>query len=105
MRTYHLHETTTATPAQVLAGITDFGPGRQEIFGNSGDEFLEVHDLGATTADVTEGTGKNGRALTWERLQYDWSDPSRVTMKVVVVCWPSRPVPCDGHQSLPTRTY
>jgi hypothetical protein len=83
MRTYHLHETTTATPAQVLAGITDFGPGRQEIFGNSGDEFLEVHDLGATTADVTEGTGKNGRALTWERLQYDWSDPSRVTMKVV----------------------
>jgi hypothetical protein len=32
---------------------------------------------------VTEGTGKNGRALTWERLHYDWSDPRHVTMDVV----------------------
>jgi hypothetical protein len=83
MRTYNLHETTTATPAQFLAGITDFGPGRQEIFGNSGDEFLEVHDLGVYSADVTEGTGSNGRALTWERLSYDWSNPNRVTMNVL----------------------
>jgi hypothetical protein len=83
MRTYHLHATTTATPAQFVAGITDFGPGRQEIFGNSGDEFLEVHDLGADSADVTEGTGRNGRAISWERLRYDWSDPSRVTMSVL----------------------
>jgi hypothetical protein len=83
MRTYHLHETTTATPAQVLAGLTDFGPGRQEIFGNSADEFLEVHELGVASADVTEGTGSNGRALTWERLGYDWSNPNRVTMSVL----------------------
>ena len=92
MRTYHLHETTTATPAQILSAITDFGPGRQEIFGNSGDEFLEVHDRGATSADVTEGTGKNGRALTWERLHYDWSDPRHVTMDVVdSTCSPRGP--------------
>jgi hypothetical protein len=83
MRTYHLHETTTATPEQFLAGITDFGPGRQEIFGNSADEFLEIHELGASSADVTEGTGKNGHALTWERLRYDWSNPNRVTMSVL----------------------
>ncbi len=83
MRSYHLHATTTATPAQVLAGITDFGPGRHEIFGNSGDEFLEVHALGADSADVTEGTGSNGHAVSWERLYYDWSDPTRVTMKVL----------------------
>src|SRR5262245_56990135 len=82
MRSYQLHETTTATPAQVLAGITDFGPRRQQIFGNSGDEFHEVHELGADSADVTEGTGRNGRALTWERLSYDWSNPNRVTMSV-----------------------
>ena len=82
-RTYHLTETTTATPTEVLAAITDFGPGRQEIFGNSADEFLEVHELGADSADVTEGTGKNGHAVSWERLRYDWSDPSRVTMKVL----------------------
>ena len=83
MRTYTLHETTTATPAQILAALTDFGRGRQEVFGNSAEEFLEVHELGADHADVTEGTGKNGRALTWERLAYDWSDPSRVTMRVL----------------------
>jgi Polyketide cyclase / dehydrase and lipid transport len=82
-RTYHLNETTTATPAEVLAAITDFGPGRQEIFGNSADEFLEVHELGADSADVTEGTGKNSHAVSWERLRYDWSDPTRVTMKVL----------------------
>ena len=83
MHTYHLTETTTATPTEVLAAITDFGPGRQDIFGNSADEFLEVHELGADSADVTEGTGKNGHAVSWERLRYDWSDASRVTMQVL----------------------
>jgi len=83
MRTYHLHEITTATPAQFLAGLTDFGPGRQKIFGNSGDEFLDVHALGVDSADVTEGTGSHGHAVSWERLYYDWSDPRRVTMKVL----------------------
>jgi hypothetical protein len=82
-RTYHLTETTTATPAEVVAAITDFGPGRQEIFGNSADQFLEVHDLGDTYADVTEGTGKGDKPLSWERLRYDWSDTTRVTMKVL----------------------
>jgi hypothetical protein len=28
MATIHLHQTTTATPEQFLAGFTDFGPGR-----------------------------------------------------------------------------
>jgi hypothetical protein len=83
MRTYHLHETTTATPAQVLAGLIDFGPGRQQIFGNSRDEYLEIHHLGADSADVTEGTGSGPRAFTWERLAYGWSNPGRVTMDVV----------------------
>ena len=83
MRTYHLHETTTATPAQFLAGLTDFGPSRQEIFGNSNTEFLEVHELGVNSADVTEGTGRDGRAFSWERLYYDWSNPNRVTMNVL----------------------
>jgi hypothetical protein len=53
------------------------------MFGNSGDEFLQVHELGVNSADVTEGTGRNGRALTWERLFYDWSNPNRVTMNVL----------------------
>jgi hypothetical protein len=69
----HLNRTTTLTPAQYLAGLTDFGPGRSKLFGNSVDEYLKVHQLGQSEADVTEGSGG-----IWERLHYDWSDPNRV---------------------------
>jgi hypothetical protein len=69
------HETTTATPEQYVAGLTDFGPGRAELFGNSADSYLEVHRMGATDADVTEGSGG-----VWERLHYDWSDPNLVVL-------------------------
>jgi hypothetical protein len=75
MPTIHLHQTTTATPEQFVAGLTDFGPGRSKLFGNSTDEYLKVHDRGPSQADVTEGS-----AGIWERLHYDWSDPNRVTM-------------------------
>jgi hypothetical protein len=75
MSTIHMTQTTTATPEQFVAGLTDFGPGRAELFGNSSDEYLKVHDLGPVHADVTEGS--HG---IWERLRYDWSDPNRVTM-------------------------
>jgi len=75
MATIHLHQTTTATPEQFLAGLTDFGPGRSELFGNSADGYLKVHDQGPSQADVTEGSGG-----VWERLHYDWSDPHRITM-------------------------
>lgn len=69
------HANTTATPEQYVAGLTDFGPGRAELFGNSADGYLEVHSKGATEADVTEGSGG-----VWERLRYDWSDPDRVVL-------------------------
>jgi hypothetical protein len=75
MATIHFTYTTTATPEQFIAGLTDFGPGRSKLFGNSADEFLEVHDQGPTEADVTEGSGG-----VWERLHYDWSDTERVVM-------------------------
>jgi hypothetical protein len=75
MATIHLHQTTTATPEQFVAGLTDFGPGRSELFPNSADGYLKVHDQGPTWADVTEGS--NG---IWERLRYDWSNPGRITM-------------------------
>ena len=38
MTTIRLHETTTSTPEQFVAGLTDFGPGRSELFGRSADE-------------------------------------------------------------------
>ena len=75
MSTIHLHQTTTSTPEQYLAGLTDFGPGRSKLFGNSADEYLKVHSKGTHDADVTEGSGG-----IWERLHYDWSDPNRVVL-------------------------
>jgi hypothetical protein len=76
MPTIHFSETMTATPERFIAALTDFGPGRSQVWGNSADSFLKVHDRGATEADVTEGS-----AGVWERLHYDWSDPSRVVLK------------------------
>jgi hypothetical protein len=75
MSTIHFHQTTTVTPEQYVAGLTDFGPGRSELFGNSADEYLKVHQIGRTEADVTEGSGG-----IWERLHYDWSDANHVVL-------------------------
>jgi len=75
MSTINLHENTTATPEQFVAALTDFGPGRSEVFGNSADDYLQVHAKSAHHADVTEGSGG-----VWERLDYDWSNPDRVVM-------------------------
>ena len=71
----HLHGTTTLTPGQYVAGLTDFSPGRSKLFGNSADEYLKVHDRSSSQADVTEGSGG-----IWERLHYDWSDPNHVVL-------------------------
>ena len=46
MATIQFQLTTTATPEQYVAGLTDFGPGRGELFGNSTDDYLKVHDQG-----------------------------------------------------------
>jgi len=73
MATLHFHETTSSTPEEFVAGLTDFGPGRSKLFANSADDYVEVYSQSATEADVKEGSGG-----IWERLHYDWSDPNRV---------------------------
>ena len=74
----HFHQTTTLTPEQYVAGLTDFGPGRSKLFGNSADEYLKVHRLDRTEAEVTEGSGG-----IWERLHYDWSNPIHVVLTTI----------------------
>ena len=75
MSTIHLHQTTTLTPEQYVAGLTDFGPDRAKLFGNSTDQYLKVHSRGVSQADVTEGSGG-----IWERLRYDWSNINHVVL-------------------------
>jgi hypothetical protein len=76
MSTIHFRHSTTATPEQYIAALTDFGPGRSKLFGNSSDEDLKVHSESAEHADVTEGSGG-----VWERLDYDWSEPDRLVAR------------------------
>ena len=78
MSTIHFKLTTTATPEQFIAGLTDFGPGREKIFGNSTDQYLKVHKQGTNYADVSEGSGG-----IWERLSYNWSDPTHVVLTTI----------------------
>ena len=49
MSTIHFKLKTTATPEQFIAGLTDFGPGRGELFGNSTDQYLKVHKKGTNS--------------------------------------------------------
>jgi hypothetical protein len=75
MATIHFDHKTRLTPEQYIGGLTDFGPGRSDVFSNSADDYLKVHHVGSADADVTEGSGG-----VWERLHYDWSDPDRVVL-------------------------
>ena len=78
MATIHLHQTANLTPEQYIAALTDFGPGRSKLFGNSSDDYLKVHKRSNSQADVTEGSGG-----IWERLRYDWSDPNNVVLTTI----------------------
>src|ERR1700742_4115380 len=78
MSTIRFHRTTNLTSEQYIAGLTDFGPGRAKLFGNSSDEYLKVHNQGRSQADVTEGSSG-----IWERLHYNWTDPNRVVLTTI----------------------
>ncbi len=78
MATIHITKTMTVSPEQFVASLTDFGPGRGKVFGNSSDSDLKVYSQSPGHADVKEGSSG-----VWERLDYDWTDPRHVTMKTV----------------------
>ena len=76
----HVREHGSFAPDVFVAALTDFGPGREEVFGNSEAGHLLVHDRGDTWADVTEGSKAGGGI--WQRMRYDWSTPGTVRLDV-----------------------
>jgi hypothetical protein len=42
--TLHFQQTTTPTPEQFVAGLTDFGPDRSKLFENSADGYLKEQE-------------------------------------------------------------
>ena len=67
-------------PDVFIGALTDFGPGRAEVFGNNAAGELRVHDRGETWAEVTEGSTTGP---VWQRSRYDWSTPGEVRIDVV----------------------
>lgn len=72
MPTVRVVETTTVPPQRVLEAAHDFSTHRAELWPDVHLEHLQVHDLGETWADVTEGNPWP-IGIVWERLRYDWS--------------------------------
>jgi hypothetical protein len=64
-----------------IAALTDFSERRPELWPNLDDTFYELHDLGPTWADVTEGTDVLGGV--WAREHYDWSEPGIVRLRLM----------------------
>ncbi|HYH73400.1 MAG TPA: hypothetical protein VD764_09280 [Nocardioides sp.] len=77
----HVRAHGAVAPERFVAALTDFGPGRNEIWGNSDPRHLAVHDRGEGWAEVTEGSGAGGGV--WQRLRYDWSAADVVTLDVL----------------------
>jgi hypothetical protein len=77
----HVRAHSAVPPERFIAALTDFGPTRSEIWGNSDPEQLRVHHRDDTWADVTEGSSAGGGV--WQRLRYDWSAPGVVRLDVL----------------------
>ncbi len=75
-------DATTLTPDLVLAGARDFSEHRADLWPDVHLEHLQVHELGDTYADVTEGNPWP-IGIVWERLRYDWSRPDAVRGVVI----------------------
>lgn len=59
--------TSVLDPESVMDVLTDFGPRRPELWPTIDADHFQVHSLGDTWAEVTEGT-----AAAWGRARYDW---------------------------------
>ena len=58
------HRTTTLTPEQYIAGLTDFGPGRAKLFANSADAITAIY-----------GTQTNACSTVFESCQRPATTP------------------------------
>ena len=71
----------TLPPDRVLHAAHDFSDQRESVFPAVSIKRMQVHEMGQTSADVTEGT-RAGPIVNWERCRYDWSTPGRVIATV-----------------------
>ena len=68
----------SASPDQVIAGLTDFTERRPKVWPGLNPKKYRVYELGDTWADVQEGNND----MVWARERYDWSTPGKVRWTV-----------------------
>ena len=64
-----------------IAALTDFSERRPELWPNLDAKYYDLHELGDTWADVTEGTNVLGGV--WAHEHYDWSEPGLVRLRLI----------------------
>ncbi|MFF2518596.1 hypothetical protein [Streptomyces sp. NPDC058086] len=79
MAVVRFHLVSKLGPKDVLEALTDFGPSRAETWPTIDAAHFEVHELGDTWAEVTEGT-----AAAWERARYEW-EPAGDTVTITTL--------------------
>jgi Polyketide cyclase / dehydrase and lipid transport len=73
--------TTAAPPERVLAALTDFTADRPRTWPGLDPRYYQVHQLGETSAEVTEGSAFAGGV--WECARYERSGPGLVRITVL----------------------
>ncbi|HEX7098764.1 MAG TPA: hypothetical protein VF377_05955 [Acidimicrobiia bacterium] len=82
MPSVRVSEHSEPPPDVVLTAARDFSPRRADLWPDVHVEYLQVHEMGDTHAEVTEGNPWF-IGYVWERLRYDWSDPRALRGTVV----------------------
>jgi hypothetical protein len=72
MPTVRLHMTSALSAPELMAVLTDFSSARPNVWPSIDADHFEVHAVGDTWAEVTEGT-----ASAWERARYEWDNQRR----------------------------
>ena len=60
MPTVRLHMTSELSAPELMAVLTDFSPARPNVWPTIDNDHFEVHAVGDTWAEVTEGTAYGG---------------------------------------------
>lgn len=81
MARIHYEADGRVSPERFIAALTDFSERRPKLWPNLDARFFKLHELGATWAEVTEGTDLLGGV--WAHEHYDWSQPGLVRLELV----------------------
>lgn len=72
---------TSLSPDEVRTALLDFSERRPDVWPDLEPSLYQVHSVGETSADVTEGSKMPGMTI-WAREAYDWSSPDTIRWTV-----------------------